>query len=150
MNEMKKKWNGRKMSRSEVISLYLPAWIDRNKTKDISHNIQSQRQNLKPGPPITKQECHKEITPFETTPWKTTMETRFEVLTVVWLRIQVFQDVMLCHWASGSWCFKGSWHLHLHALSSPRRIFKDKHDPLKCQKPLYNVTHHRIPQDLNP
>ena len=29
------------------------------------------------------------------------------VLTAVLLRIQVFWDVMLCHWVSASWCFKG-------------------------------------------
>jgi hypothetical protein len=32
---------------------------------------------------------------------------RVEVLTAVLLRTQVFWDVMLCHWANSSHCFKG-------------------------------------------
>ena len=32
--------------------------------------------------------------------------SRFEVLTAVWLRIQVFWDVTLFHRVSGSWCLK--------------------------------------------
>jgi len=31
---------------------------------------------------------------------------KFEIFTMVWLRIQVFQDVMLRHWVNGSWHFK--------------------------------------------
>jgi len=38
-------------------------------------------------------------------PYKTQC-VRFEVLTVVLLKVQVFSDVTLCYWASGLDCFK--------------------------------------------
>lgn len=35
-----------------------------------------------------------------------------EVLTVLLLKVQIIWDVMLCPWASSSWCFRGSYCLH--------------------------------------
>jgi hypothetical protein len=37
-----------------------------------------------------------------------TTVVRSEVLTQTLLKIQVFWDVMLCHWAGSVCCFKGS------------------------------------------
>ena len=37
-------------------------------------------------------------------------------------RIQVFWNVMLCQWMSGSWWFAGLWCLHFQGSSRPRRI----------------------------
>jgi len=36
-----------------------------------------------------------------------------EVITAVFVRIQVFWDVMTCQWPSGCWFWKASWCLHL-------------------------------------
>ena len=49
-------------------------------------------------------------------------DARFVVLTTVLLRIKVFIDVMLCHWASGFWCFEGFYHHHLRPFKSQRLI----------------------------
>jgi len=38
-----------------------------------------------------------------------TLYARFDVLAVVLLKIQAFWDEALYHWASGSYCFEGSW-----------------------------------------
>jgi len=45
-----------------------------------------------------------------------------KVLTVVWWKTEVFLDVMLCHWVSGSWHLKGSWCLYLEGPSSPTAL----------------------------
>jgi len=38
------------------------------------------------------------------------------------LRIQVFWNVKLCHWVSGSWHLNGIWYLHVRESRGPRRI----------------------------
>ena len=53
----------------------------------------------------------------------TSSNTRFEVLTAVWLRIQVFWQVTLCYVVvHGSQCFEGPWWLYIQGFRSPRRI----------------------------
>lgn len=42
---------------------------------------------------------------------------KFEAVTVVWLILQVFWYVILCHWVSGSQCFEVLWHLRVHGCS---------------------------------
>lgn len=49
----------------------------------------------------------------------------FEVLTAVLLRIHVFWDVMLCHWASGPRHSEASECLHLQASGSPKQVIFD-------------------------
>ena len=44
---------------------------------------------------------------------------RFEVITGVLLRMEVFWDMTLCHWASGFWYFTGLWGLHFEGTSGP-------------------------------
>jgi hypothetical protein len=42
-------------------------------------------------------------------PWiKNLLLVRSDVLTVLLLIVQVFRDVILCHWVSSSWSFEGS------------------------------------------
>jgi len=53
---------------------------------------------------------------------KTSSNTRFEVLTAVWLRIQVFWQVALCYVVHGPQCFEGTWWLYIQGFSGPRRI----------------------------
>lgn len=48
--------------------------------------------------------------------------TRFELFTVLLLRIQVILDVMLCFLWNGSQHLKESWCLYLQGLSDPRRM----------------------------
>jgi len=43
---------------------------------------------------------------------KTYLNMRFEVLTAVMLKIQVFWDVTLCHWVSGCQCSEEPYCLH--------------------------------------
>jgi hypothetical protein len=43
----------------------------------------------------------------------TAISVRFEVLKVLLLKIQVFSDMTLCHWAGSSRCSEGLWCLHL-------------------------------------
>jgi hypothetical protein len=43
---------------------------------------------------------------------------RMEILRVELLMIQVFWDVPLCRWVSGSTCSEGSYHLHGHAVQN--------------------------------
>jgi hypothetical protein len=45
---------------------------------------------------------------------------RFEFLRAMFLRIQVFCDVTLCQWVTGSRCYEGIYCLHLRGSSSPR------------------------------
>jgi hypothetical protein len=55
--------------------------------------------------PATKIECLSALIPVFQRMGVTAV--KFEIFTMVWLRIQVFQDVMLCHWVNGSGHSKG-------------------------------------------
>jgi len=67
---------------------------------------------------------------------------RFQVLTVVLLRIQVFWDVALCCWVSGSQHLKGTWCLHRQGSSRAWRILlgsfetsRNTHPSTQCHTP---------------
>ena len=49
---------------------------------------------------------------------------RFEIFIAVLLRIQVFLDMTLCHWAWGSWHFDKMLCLCLQGSSSPRAFIE--------------------------
>jgi hypothetical protein len=55
-----------------------------------------------------------------TTNENTSSNTRFEVLTAAWLRIQVFWQVTQCYMVHGSQCFEGPWWLYIQGFSSTR------------------------------
>jgi len=70
---------------------------------------------------------HKWVTLWNTpvkivTVGKLANHTRFEVFTVLLLRIQVILDVMLCFLCNGSQHLKESWCLYLQVLSNPGRV----------------------------
>jgi len=48
--------------------------------------------------------------------------SRFEVLTAVLLKIQIFCDIMLCDWVSGSWWSEGLEYLHLWKSAWPLKM----------------------------
>lgn len=52
----------------------------------------------------------------------TSSNTRFEVLTAVWLWIQVFWQVTLCYVIHDSQCSEGPWWLYIQGFSSPQKI----------------------------
>ena len=79
---------------------------------------------------------------------------RVEVITGVLLRMQVFWDTMLCHWASGFWYFTRLWDLHLEGTRGP--VFLDslalKTKELcsfKMLGPADPAAQHNIPEDWN-
>jgi hypothetical protein len=50
---------------------------------------------------------------------------------MVWLRMEVFWDMMLCHWVCNSWCFS-------------------VHSAFKTLETAYPMTQCHIPEHLNP
>jgi hypothetical protein len=78
-------------------------------------------------------------------------------IQTVLLNIQLFWDVMLCWWSSGSQCLKGLYCLHLqgHAILTLSIFFFGLFDPahegtLILEQVRNLTTKHHIPEDLNP
>ena len=67
---------------------------------------------------------------------------RFQVLSTLLPKIQVFWDVTLCHGVSSLWCFKESWCLHLQDQASLLPVFPN----LETSKRTCCMTWYYIPQ----
>jgi hypothetical protein len=75
------------------------------------------------------------------------LKTRFcnvkpEILTVALRRIQVFWDVMLCHWVSGVRCFEGLSCLHLQRSNSLKEAEELLDPEYEANSILQNVSTH--------
>jgi hypothetical protein len=67
---------------------------------------------------------------------------RTEVLTVVLLKIWVFWDVTVCHWASNSWCLEEPWCLHLQGQAVQVSLKMEALQSFKTSITTHPVTQH--------